>query len=677
METVELTSLKGVGSKVAQTLASIGIHSVWDLLHYYPRTHHDYSEITPIAKTKPGLVTIRAEIKQAKGRYVRRGMHITEAVASDETGSIRLVWFNQPYRESAIKTGQNYFITGKLELSHQKFAIMNPGVELVSDMPIHMARIVPVYRESKGISTVFIRKTMSEAAKQADFISEVVPEWIIKKYNLMEYSKALVQLHFPENSEKLEQAKRTLGFIELFELMLASKIIKQEIELETAPSIAFNESVAKEFVSHLSFTLTNPQRKAIWQIYQDIEKTVPMNRLIEGDVGSGKTAVAAMAAVMVIQSGYQVALLAPTELLARQHAESFLELFKPLKLESHIGLLIGSHKKPQKETARQALRTGDIKLAIGTHALLQDSVRMKNLGLVIVDEQHRFGVEQRQALLKLTGHVPHVLSMTATPIPRSLALTLYGELDISLLDAMPPGRKPIITSLVSPNSRDKMEQHIRQEVEKGHQVYVVCPVITEENKLQTVSVEQIYKKLSSSVFKDKRVGLLHGKLKTEEKSDIMEKFVAGDIDILVTTTVIEVGVNVPNATIMVIEGAERFGLAQMHQLRGRVGRSSVQGHCYIVPSDSKAPSKRLRALVQSTDGFKLAELDLEIRGPGAIYGTLQSGALDLRFATFTNHKLISEARTAVNEFVKKGENLKNYKELSRRVRLAQAVITLN
>ncbi|MDQ3123656.1 MAG: DNA helicase RecG, partial [bacterium] len=325
----------------------------------------------------------------------------------------------------------------------------------------------------------------------------------------------------------------------------------------------------------------------------------------------------------------------------------------------------------------EALKKGKIKFAIGTHALLQDKVQMKNLGLLVVDEQHRFGVQQRQALLKSTGHVPHVLSMTATPIPRSLALTLYGELDISLLDDMPPGRKPIITTLVSPNSRDKMEQHINNEIIKGHQVYVVCPVINEETKLETISAEAMFNKLSTNAFKDKKVGLLHGKLKTEEKIRVMEQFIAKKLDILVATTVIEVGVNVSNATVIVIEGAERFGLAQMHQLRGRVGRSTDQGYCYAVPSDSKAPSKRLRALVQSTDGFRLAELDLEIRGPGAIYGTLQHGELDLRFANFSDYVLINKVRTAVQEFIKSDLLLKNYPELARRVRRAQAVITLN
>ncbi len=677
MEEVKLIDLKGIGPSTAKVLAGIGINSVNDLLHYYPRTHQDYSEITPLSSIKPGLVTIRAEIKQAKGRYVRRGMHITEAIASDETGSVRLVWFNQPYREGALKIGQQYFITGKLELKSQRFAIQSPSVELVSDMPVHTARIVPVYRETKGVSTVLIRKTMAQAVKYAKNMPNVLPDWIIKKYNLLPYGESLNELHFPSSAETLSLAKYSLGFIEVFELMLASSINKQIVASEIAPSIAFDEQVAKDFVAMLPYKLTDAQRKTVWQILKDIEHTNPMNRLVEGDVGSGKTVVAALAAVMAIAKGFQVALLAPTELLARQHAESLSELLKPLKLDSYVGLIVGSLKSVQKKTAQADIESGKIKLMIGTHALLQDKVKPQNLGLLIIDEQHRFGVEQRKALLKSVGKMPHVLSMTATPIPRSLALTLYGELDISLLDAMPIGRKPIITSLVSPNSRDKMYDHIRSEIDKNHQIYVVCPVISEANKNNLVSAEIMYKQLSSSLFKDKRVGLLHGKLKAEEKTAVMESYVDGELDILVATTVVEVGVNVPNATIMVIEGADRFGLAQMHQLRGRVGRSDDQGYCYIVPSDSKAPSKRLRALVQSTDGFRLAELDLELRGPGAIYGTLQSGELDLRFANLNDTKLLVGAREAVNVFIENKEILKNYPELDRRVRFAQAVITLN
>jgi ATP-dependent DNA helicase RecG len=675
MQEVQLTELKGVGPSVARTFAGINIHSVSDLLHYYPRTHQDYSEITDIAKIRPGAVTIKVQIKQAKGRYVRRGMHVTEAVASDETGSVRIVWFNQPYRADSLKSDEWYFVTGKMELRRQRFAITNPSTELVSDMPVHTARIVPIYRESKGITTTLIRKTMAQAVNHLELISEILPDWVREEYKLLTYRESIKELHFPSSADMLAQARRSLGFVEVFELMLASQFNKQEIESEIAPVISFDETFTKKFVSHLPFTLTDAQRKAAWQTLLDMQQAKPMNRLVEGDVGSGKTVVAAMAALSAIRAGYQATLLAPTELLARQHADSMLDLLTPMGLEDGVGLLVGSLRPAAKKRAQAALADGRIRFAIGTHALLQ-GLSLQNLGLIIIDEQHRFGVEQRKQLLKTTGKMPHVLSMTATPIPRSLALTLYGELDISLLDAMPPGRKSIITKIASPNSREPLEAHMRDEIAKGHQVYVVCPLISESAVLQTVSAEATYERLRRK-FKDKNIALLHGKLKNDEKTSIMEEFVAGNTDILVATTVIEVGVNVPNATIMVIEGADRFGLAQMHQLRGRVGRSTDQSYCYIVPSDSKAPSRRLRALAQSSDGFKLAELDLELRGPGAIYGTLQHGELDLRFANLSDHKLLADTRSAVKAFTKKKEKLTQYPELSRRVRLAQAVITLN
>ncbi len=675
MTGVKLTDLKGVGLGVAKTLESIGVQSVSEMLHYFPRDYHDYTVITPIKSLKPGLVTIQAVIKQARGRYVRRGMHITEAIASDATGSIKLVWFNQPYRAGGLRNDQEYFITGKLEFKAGRFSINSPGVELVSDMPVHTARIVPIYRETKGVGARLIRKVMAEAVKHPEVLPHLLPDGMVESYKLLPYPQAITQLHFPASVKALEQAKRTMSFIEIFELMLASKILKAEIAGEQAPELPFDEALAKKFVASLPFDLTDAQRKVAWRTLQDIADTKPANRLIEGDVGSGKTVVAALAAIMAMQAGYQVALLAPTELLARQHAESVSDMLRPLKLDKRVSLLVGSMKTAGKKQAKERLADGSIGLIIGTHALLQ-GLTLQKLGLIIIDEQHRFGVDQRKELLKQYGKVPHVVSMTATPIPRSLALTLYGELDISLLDAMPPGRKEIETKIISPNSRELMEQHIREEVKKGHQVYVVCPVINEENKLQTTSAEETYKRLSQKTFKDLRVGLLHGKLKADEKQKIMEQFVSGTIDTLVSTTVIEVGVNVPNATIMVIEGADRFGLAQMHQLRGRVGRSSDQAYCYVVPSDSKAPSKRLRAFSQLSDGFRLAELDLELRGPGAIYGTLQSGALDLRFATLTDHALLKDVKEAVDAFVAT-DNLKKYPELASCVRQAQAVITLN
>jgi ATP-dependent DNA helicase RecG len=427
----------------------------------------------------------------------------------------------------------------------------------------------------------------------------------------------------------------------------------------------------------LSFKLTDAQRKTAWQIYKDMSKSQPMNRLLEGDVGSGKTVVASMAALMALKQGFQVALMAPTEILARQHADNLYKLLASVKYETHVGLLIGGLKPKQKTEARKRIAAGEIGLIVGTHALIAEQVDMHKLGLVIVDEQHRFGVEQRKKLQAKAGHMPHVLHMTATPIPRSLALTLYGELDISILDEIPPGRQPIITKLWSLNSRKQLYEQIEAELDSGRQMFIVCPLITDSETSGGLSVEEVFERISKKDFKNRRVGLLHGRLKSTEKDAVMQKFLKHEYDILVTTTVIEVGVDVPNATIMVVEGAERFGLAQIHQLRGRVGRGEHQSYCYLIPSDIKAPGQRLRALETMNDGFKLAELDLKLRGPGAIYGTMQHGALDLRVANLTDIKLIAAARSAAQKFIEKGENLKRYPHLAERVATLRTVTNLN
>jgi ATP-dependent DNA helicase RecG len=402
-----------------------------------------------------------------------------------------------------------------------------------------------------------------------------------------------------------------------------------------------------------------------------------MNRLVEGDVGSGKTVVATMAAVMALQQGFQVAFMAPTELLARQHAETIYSLLDPLGMAGRLSLLIGGLKPAQKKAAQARIKSGEISFIIGTHALIQEKVDMHKLGLIIVDEQHRFGVDQRKALQAKAGHMPHVLSMTATPIPRSLALTLYGELDISVIDVKPAGRKPIITKIISPNSRKQLYEKVDEQITAGRQVFVVTPLISESEALPAKSAEEVYESLRKGVFKHRRVGLLHGKLKPDEKDAIMQQFVRHELDILVSTTVIEVGVNVPNATVMLIENAERFGLAQIHQLRGRFGRSEEQGYCYLIMGDSSEPSRRLRALESSSDGFALAELDLEIRGPGAIYGTQQHGQLDLRIAKLTDTQLIASARQTAQNFIDRGEDLLQYEELAEQVARLRAVTNLN
>jgi len=672
-----VTFIKGVGPEMAKKFAILGVHTVNDLVEDFPRRYEDYSQISAIADLQPGPVTVQATIEQASGRYVRRGMHITEAVATDGVDKVRLIWFNQPYRAASLKPGQQYFIAGNYELRNRRFGITSPSTELVSEFPVNTARIVPVYRETKGLTSKQIRKAIREVIPIVDALPEFLPAWLIKQEKLIDRATALRTMHFPESNAALQAAQRRLGFEEVFGLTLASLLNKYELLQDAGVAVPFSASLAKQFVGHLPFTLTNAQRKVVWDIYTDMQRTQPMNRLVEGDVGSGKTVVATMAALMPMAQGYQVAFMAPTELLARQHADTIYKLLEPLGFHDKVALLVGGMSAPEKNRAHAHISSGEAQLIVGTHAIIQEKVDMHKLGLVVIDEQHRFGVEQRKKLMAKAGHMPHLLSLTATPIPRSLALTLYGELDISIIDSKPAGRKPIITSIESPNSRQALYAKIDDEIEVGRQMFVVCPLIAESTSIQASSAEKIYETFAKKDFKHRRVGLLHGKMKPAEKNDVMDRFIRHELDILVSTTVIEVGVDVPNASVMLIEAADRFGLAQIHQLRGRVGRGSHQGYCYLMMSDSSAPPKRLEALERSSDGFKLAELDLELRGPGAIYGTTQHGQLDLRVAKLSDTKLIAAARAAAQDFIDKEENLVQYTELYERVKNLRAVTNLN
>lgn len=685
-----ITDVKGVGPELAKKLAILGITTIGDLLATFPRRYDDYSVVTPIRHIKPGAVSIEAVIKQVSGRYVRRGLHITEAVASDETDSVRLVWFNQSYRATSIKPGQSYYISGTYELSYQRFAVMNPSIELVSDFPINTARIVPVYRETKGLSSVQIRRLLREIVPLMRNQTETLPAWLIEKETLVSRAEALEAMHFPKDADALAAAKRRLGFEEVFALTLASLLNKYELMIDEALAVPFDEKLAQQFVGHLPFKLTDDQRKVIWQTYQDMQRTQPMNRLVEGDVGSGKTVVAAMAAIMAMAAGYQVALMAPTELLARQHAETIHALFEPLGLHAKVALLVGGMSAAQKKMAHEHIASGAAQCIVGTQALIQDKVAMDKLGLVIIDEQHRFGVEQRKKLMAKAGHMPHLLSLTATPIPRSLALTLYGELDVSVIAQKPSGRKPVVTKICSPNSRPQLYVEIDKELAAGRQLFVVCPLITEVTVEQTargkntksdgatgIGAEKMYERLSTHDFKHRRVGLLHGKMKPADKQKVMQEFVRHELDVLVSTTVIEVGVDVPAASVMLIEGADRFGLAQLHQLRGRVGRGKDAGFCYLMMSGSNTAPKRLQFLERSHDGFKLAEFDLVERGPGAIYGTMQHGQLDLRVAKLTDIRLIAAARAAAQNYIDRGEDLLQYPVLHHTVSRLRSVTHLN
>ena len=671
-----LSSIKGVGTDISAKYRTLHLNSVADLIDHLPSRYEDYSNVLKIVDMKPGSVTIKVVIKQARGRYVRRGLHITEAVASDDSSSVKLIWFNQPYRAPSIKPHTEYYVSGQFELGKLSFSIMNPSMELVSDFPINTARIVPIYRLTKGLSSLQIRRSLREVLPVLRQVPETLPKWLIKEQELISRNEALEFIHFPENDEMLAKARRRLGFEEVFNLSLASLLNKYENDSESTIAIPFKEDVAKQFVNALPFKLTDAQRRVIWKICLDLARGTPMNRIVEGDVGSGKTVVATMSALMVVVAGYQVAIMAPTELLARQHYQTLRDLLKPLALDKAVGLLIGGQKPAERKKILESMATGKTKFIVGTHALLQEKVDMKKLALIIIDEQHRFGVEQRKTLMAKAGHMPHVLSLSATPIPRSLALTLFGELDLSLLDTKPEGRKPIITKIVSPNSLEPTYKEIRQQLDAGKQMFVVCPIITEtENSAK--SVNQVYDEFRKTSFKQYRVGLLHGKMASSDKNDVMQKFIDRKIDILVSTTVVEVGVDVPNASVMLIESAENYGLAQIHQLRGRVGRDGSQGYCYLILSTSAAPTKRIKALESNDDGFKLAELDLTFRGPGAIYGADQHGALDLRIAELSDLGLIRAARVAAEQFIKNKESLLKYKQLAKTINELRSITNLN
>lgn len=674
-DSVEL--LEGVGPVRLKQLKGANIATIKDLIYFFPRKYDDYSNLTTVSLMTPGLVCLEVKFSQIKVARVKRGLHITNAIASDQTGSVRVVWFNQPYRSQSIDSAKTYLLRGEYGLSANKLQIVNPSIELSGDLSATATPIIPTYRETKDLKSSFFRHIFQHNNNIFELVTESLPTDYLRANNLMGKQQAVKSLHLPESLDRLEQARFRLGFEEIMVLMLASRAIKNETIKENAKSIAFKEDVAKDFVSNLPFKLTDEQRRVIWQIYKDISQTKPMNRLVEGDVGSGKTIIATMAGIMAINNDYQVAFLAPTELLAQQHYQTIKRFLSHTKYASQVGLLTGSLKSQEKKAIKARLAQHEIKFIVGTHALLQEDINWHSLGLVIIDEQHRFGVEQRQKIISKAGHMPHVLCLTATPIPRSLALTIYGELDISIVKSAPTTRAGVKTELISPNSTLQMYQQVKKSVQAGRQAFIVCPLIEDSENSKLTSADQIYKELTRGIFKDLAVGLVHGKLKPTEKNQIMSDFAQNKIQVLVATTVVEVGIDVPNATEMVILNADRFGLAQLHQLRGRVGRGVHSGTCYMVMTDSLAPSKRMRAMQETNDGFELAELDLSIRGPGAIYGVMQHGALDLSFAKITDIKLIAKVRQFIDSQPNILEDMLKYKQLTESVKQATRLIYLN
>ncbi|MEO6109885.1 MAG: ATP-dependent DNA helicase RecG [Candidatus Saccharimonadales bacterium] len=673
--TTSLSQIKGVGEKTFEQFQLAGLETVGDLIDFLPRTYEDFSHASTIADIKPGKVTIKAHCEKISTRPVRRGLRVTTATLADESGKIQAVWFNQPYRETQLKSGEEFFFSGEFEFSFNKYQLTNPSAEKATDMPVQTDRILPVYRSIHGLKTTVVRKILHELRPLMTMLPETLPDEVVKDESLISRGDAVLGMHFPDSIEDISKAKERIAFEELFALLLASQMNRMENAKLQGWPIPFNQRVVKAFVNELPFNLTNAQRSAAWDILQDFEKEIPMNRLLQGDVGSGKTVVAGLAARQAAHEGFQTALMAPTEILASQHAETLNRLLSPFGVK--VGLLTGSVKGKAREQLYAAIQNGDVDVVVGTHALIQSTVNFHKLGFVVIDEQHRFGVNQRQELLKKSQHMPHLLAMTATPIPRSLALTVYGELDVSILNEKPKDRKDVKTKIWSPNSRPQLYSLIESELQKGHQAYVICSLIDNNPTNELKSVQQEFKRLDQSVFKKETIGLLHGKLKSVEKEAVMGQFAAGEIDILVSTTVVEVGVDVPNATVILIEDADRFGLAQLHQLRGRVGRSSEQSYCYLMTSSSSAPSQRLKEIEKSTDGFYLAEVDLKLRGPGEIYGRAQHGELNLQVASLGDTRQVSRAQKAAQAFVAKGLNLLHYKQLAGAVQHYQRLTTLN
>ena len=677
-ESDPLESIRGIGESVAKKFAKLDVYTVGDLINYFPKKYLDYSNISKISKINPGDVTIKANIKQVTSRYFR-GLHITSAIASDETGSVRITWFNQRYRAKAILKNGEYFISGKFGFNKSWLGFVNPNIEQTGINQISTARIVPMYKETKGLSSTQIRKFINNILNINVHVNDILPKHILISENLISRLDAINYKHFPKNKKQIEVADQRLGFEEIFELIIASSMAKKSISESASAIIKFDQKLAIQFVKSLPFELTQSQKKCMWQILKDISQAKPMNRMLEGDVGAGKTIVAAMSAIMAIKQGYQVAFMSPTEVLAQQHAKTLSNVLGSLKLADQVVLLVGGTKQKNKKEILNKIKTGKKKLIVGTHSLIQQNINYQNLALVIVDEQHRFGVEQRKILLKKSKFAPHMLTMTATPIPRSLALTIFGELDISIINEKPKNRKPVKSKLIDPTEVERFYELIRTKLDQKEQMFVVCPLIDNYQSgsfSKTNSVKSTIDEMVK-IFPDKKVGLLHGKLKSDEKEAVLNDFVQHRIDILVSTTVIEVGVDVPNANIMLIKDPNNFGLAQLHQLRGRVGRGDKQGYCYLMLNDNNQNSTRLRAFITSNDGFKLAELDLKIRGAGALYGKYQHGKLDLRIADFTDTKLIARARKSAKEILKNDENLIKYPYIKQRAIELQTVVHLN
>lgn len=657
----EIKYVKGIGPKRANKLSKLGIFTVSDLLFYFPRQYEDRNNLRKIFELKDEeKVTIRAIVSSIETSNVRKGLVITKVGVRDETGFARLVFFNQEYISSTLKKGDTVFVFGKVKKTSYGVEMSSCEVEQMSNNPKNTCGIMPIYPLTYGLTNkelINIVKTVF--SNEQIYIKEYLPNKIIQKYKLCSIDFAVKNIHSPTNKESLKVALYRLVFEEFLMLQLGLFLFKNGVTEKSGVKFEKEQNLVK-ILNSLPFKLTNAQNRALNEIIDDMNCEKVMNRLVQGDVGSGKTVVALLALANCVLNGYQGALMAPTEILAEQHFISLNETLSTFGI--NVGLLVGSLTKKQKENVLQRVKDNEIDILIGTHALIEDKVEFNNLGIVITDEQHRFGVRQRNKLSE-KGYNPDILVMTATPIPRTLALILYGDLDISIIDELPPGRQPIETLAVYKDKREKAYNSlVRSEVQKGRQVYIVCPLVEESEAIEAKAAVDLVEELKSEFFSDLRLGLLHGKMKPSEKDETMKKFKNKELDILVSTTVIEVGVNVPNATLMIIENAERFGLAQLHQLRGRVGRGSHKSYCILIySSKSEVCSQRMSIMEETTDGFKISEKDLEIRGPGEFFGTRQHGLPELKVANIFKHmKILKIAQQEARYIISEDPKLNNY-----------------
>lgn len=646
-----LTTIRGIGPGREKQLVKLGITNITSLLTYFPRTYEDRRIIYKIGKLKSGMTGgVTGCVVSVQEKRPRPRLSILEIIISDGTAPLKIVLFNQGYKKHFYKKGQNLYAYGKAEFSYGSMQMNSPQLETLGDDADPDRGIVPIYALVDGVSQFVIRSSIRNWFDTNNRLPEILPETIRKVHQYMSRYEAFKMMHFPESSERYEQARHQLAYEELFVMQSGLALLRNKEQCHMGPNMASNGTLMETCMGNLPFTLTGDQQRALKEITCDMEDERPMQRLLQGDVGSGKTVVATLSLIKAIENGYQGALMAPTEILAAQHYEGICEVCS--NLDVSIALLTGSTSKKEKDRIYEGLADGTIQMVIGTHALIQESVEFHNLGIVIIDEQHRFGVEQR-AKLQRKGVFPHVLIMTATPIPRTMTLSVYGDLAVSVIKEMPPGRKPVKTYVVDSSYKERLRAFFGKEMSAGRQVYVVCPLVEESEKLDLQAAEELYLELKAHFYKAHEVGLIHGRMKPSEKDEVMNAFHNGHVQLLVSTTVIEVGVNVPNASIMCIEGAERFGLSQLHQLRGRVGRGSQQSYCILV-SDSKndISQERLKLMEKTQDGFELAEQDLLLRGSGQLFGIAQSGLPDLRVANIIKDiDILVQARTDVLQYI--------------------------